>query len=98
MVAKLERDASGLSHLRWVKKILANARAHQKHNYLLSPAQQAALAVETSTLDSLYPELKKGGKAIADEDDEEDDTTDEPAATAPPGAPAPATAPSDPSG
>ena len=57
MVEKLSKTASGQSHLRWVRRILANVDAHQKYNYLLTPAQKTALATERDVLSPLVIQL-----------------------------------------
>ncbi|MFT3766209.1 MAG: hypothetical protein QM820_11955 [Minicystis sp.] len=58
MAEKLTRTASGTRHLGWARKVLACAQAHLKHNYLLTPEQQAALAAEVKTLESLVTALQ----------------------------------------
>jgi hypothetical protein len=57
MVTKLAKTASGQSHLRWVRRILANIDADQKHNYRLTPVQNAALASERDVLAPLVVTL-----------------------------------------
>lgn len=57
MAEKIPRTSSGRRHLRWAGRILSNAVAHQKYNYLLTPAQQTALADETTKLAVLVTAL-----------------------------------------
>lgn len=52
MAEKLSKKASGRSHVRWARRILARIDAHQKYNYLLTPPQKDALATERATLES----------------------------------------------
>ena len=57
MAEKLVKTASGLRHLRWVKRIVAHLRAQQKHNYLLTTDQQTAVAAELTMIEPLVAAL-----------------------------------------